>query len=185
MNKPRSLPPPPSLAPAQQAQAAALIVTLKRRLLEECPDLEEDPKLWLDTLDGQTDAVDTIRHLIRASIDADVLAEATRQRQAEIAARAERAERRKQAFRAAAMGLMDLAGIARLSERDFVARIQAGQTSLSQIDLDALPPEFIDTEVVVTRRPLKDRLTAALKAGQTIPGAQLRTGAPFIVISRK
>jgi hypothetical protein len=48
-----------------------------------------------------------------------------------------------------------------------------------------LPPEFIDTEVVVTRRPLKDRLTAALKAGQTIPGAQLRTGAPFIVISRK
>src|SRR3954447_8592422 len=103
MTKPCTLPPPPSLAPAQQAQAAALIVTLKQRLLAECPDLDEDPKLWLDTLDGQTDAVDTIRSLIRAPIDADVLAEATRQRQAEIAARAERAERRKQAFRAAAV----------------------------------------------------------------------------------
>jgi hypothetical protein len=80
---------------------------------------------------------------------------------------------------------MDLAGIARLPEPDFTARIQAGQQSLGQIDLDALPPEFVDTEVVVTRKPLKDRLTAALKAGQTIPGAQLRTGAPFIVISRK
>ena len=124
-------------------------------------------------------------HLIRASIDADLLAEATRKRQAEIAARAERTERRKQAFRAAALNLMDLAGIAKLPEADFTARVQAGQQSLGPVDLDALPPEFVDAEVIVTRKPLKDRLTAALKAGQTIPGAQLRTGAPFIVISRK
>lgn len=184
MNKPRSLPSPPSLAPAQQAQAAALIVSLKQRLLAECPDLEEDPKLWLDTLDGQTDAVDTIRSLIRASIDADVLAEATRKREAEIAARAERAERRKQAFRAAAVTLMGLAGIAKLPEPDFTARVQAGQTSLGQIDLDALPPEFVDVEVTVTRKPLKDRLLADLKAGQTIPGAQLRQGSPFLVVKR-
>ena len=185
MTKLRTQPPPPSLAPAQQAQAAAFIVTLRQRLLAECPDLEDDPKLWLDTLDGQTDAVDTIRNLIRASIDADILAEATRKREAEIAARAERVERRKQAYRAAAVTLMDLAGIAKLPEPDFTARLQAGHQSLGPVDLDALPQEFVDTEVVVTRKPLKDRITAALKAGQTIPGAQLRTGAPFIVISRK
>ena len=152
--------------------------------LAECPDLDEDPKLWLDTLDGQTDAVDTIRQLIRASIDADLLAEATRQRQAEITARVERAERRKQAFRAAAVSLMDLAGIARLPEPDFSARVQAGQSHLGPIDLDALPPEFVDTEVVVTRRPLKDRILAALKAGQTVAGAQLRHGSPFLVVKR-
>jgi uncharacterized Ntn-hydrolase superfamily protein len=184
MSNIRILPSSPSLAPHQQAQAAALIVSLKQRLLAECPDIEEDPKLWLDTLDGQTDAVDTIRHLIRASIDADLLAEATRQRQAEIAARAERAERRKQAFRAAAVTLMDLAGIARLPEPDFNARIQAGQSHLGQLDLDALPPEFVDVEVTVTRRPLKDRILAALKAGQTVDGAQLRQGSPFLVIKR-
>src|SRR5271169_3536297 len=125
MTKSRTPPPsPPTLAPHQQAQAAALIVSLKQRLLEECPDLDEDPKLWLDTLDGQSDAIDTIRHLIRASIDADVLAEAIRQRQAEIAARAERAERRKQAFRTAALNLMELAGISKLPEPDFTARVQ-------------------------------------------------------------
>ncbi len=184
MTKFRTQLPPPSLAPAQQAQAAALIVTLKQRLLAECPDIEDDPKLWLDTLDGQTDAVDTIRNLIRASIDADVLAEATRQRQAEIAARAERAERRKLALRTAAVTFMDLAGIAKLPEPDFTARVQAGQQSLGQIDLDAIPQEFVDTEVVVTRRPLKDRITAALKAGQTVTGAQLRQGSPFLVIKR-
>ena len=80
--------------------------------------------------------------LIRASIDADLLAEATRKRQAEIAARADRAERRKQAFRAAAFALMDLAGIARLPEPDFCARIQPGQPHLAELDLDALPPEL-------------------------------------------
>lgn len=185
MSKTHIPPPPPALAPHQQAQAAALIATLKRRLLDECPDLLDDPKAWLDTLDGQSDAIDTIRQLIRASIDADVLAEAIRQRQAEITERAERAESRKQAFRAAALNLMELAGLTRLPEADFTVRIQSGQISLGPLNLDALPPAFVDTEVVITRRPLKDRIFAALKAGQAIPGAQLRTGAPFIVINRK
>src|SRR3954471_14245147 len=185
MSKTHIPPPPPSLAPHQQAQAAALIATLKRRLLDDCPDLLDDPKLWLDTLDGESDAIDTIRSLISASIEADLLGEAIRKRQAEIADRADRAERRKQAFRAAALSLMEIAGVSRLPEADFVARVQAGQTSLGPIDLDALPPEFVDTEVVVIRKPIKDQLLAALKAGQTIPGAQLRTGTPFIVVSRK
>src|SRR3954451_16752906 len=123
MNKPT---PPPqfSLSPHQRAQTAGLLTTLRRRLLEQCPDLMDDPRAWLDTLDGESDAIDTIRSLIRASIDADVLAEAIRKRQTEIAERAERAERRKQAFRAAALGLMELAGITRLPEADFSARVQ-------------------------------------------------------------
>ena len=115
-----------------------------------------------------------IRNLIRASIDADLLAEATRKRQAEIAARADRAERRKQAFRAAAFALMDLAGIARLPEPDFVARIQTGQPQLAELDVDALPPDYVDVEVTVTRRPLRDRLLADLKAGPRL----LRYGLP-------
>jgi hypothetical protein len=57
--------PPPSLSPLQQAQAANLLVALKYRLIEECPDLLDDPKAWLDTLDGESDAIDTIRSLIR------------------------------------------------------------------------------------------------------------------------
>jgi hypothetical protein len=73
--------------------------------------------LWCDTLDGGSDAIDLIRNLIRASIDADLTAEAARKRRDEITARAERAERRKQAFRAAAFALMAIAGVARLRRR--------------------------------------------------------------------
>jgi hypothetical protein len=39
--------------------------------------------------------------------------------------------------------------------------------------------------VTVTRRPLRDRLLADLKAGQTIPGASLLRGLPFLVVNRK
>jgi Siphovirus Gp157 len=185
MSKPTPPPPPPTLAPHQRAQAAILIQAVKARLLAEDPDIADDPDLLRDMLDGESDAVDLIRALIRASIDADLLAEATRKRQAEIAGRAERAERRKLAFRAAAFALMDLAGIVRLPEPDFLARIQAGQPHLGELDLDALPPDYVEVEVEVSRRPLKERILADLKAGQTIPGAKLLRGLPFIVINRK
>jgi hypothetical protein len=39
--------------------------------------------------------------------------------------------------------------------------------------------------VTVTRRPLRDRLLAALKAGHTIPGASLLRGLPFLDVNRK
>ncbi len=176
---------PLSLSPWQQEQAATLIRSVRERFLAEDPDIAADPDLWRDTLDGESDAIDLIRNLLRASIDADLLAEATRKRQAEIAARAERAERRKQAFRAAAFAMMDLAGIARLPEPDFLARIQTGQPQLGELNLDALPADYVEIEVTVTRRPLRDRILADLKAGQTIPGASLLRGLPFLVVNRK
>jgi hypothetical protein len=185
MSKAHTPPPPPSLSPWQQEQAATLIRSVRERLLAEDPDIAADPDLWRDTLDGETDAIDLIRAFIRAAIDADMLAEAARKRQAEIAARADRAERRKHAFRAAALGLMDLAGIARLPEPDFTARIQAGQPYLAELDVDAIPSDYVDVEVTVTRRPLKDRILADLKSGQTIPGARLLRGVAFLVVNRK
>jgi hypothetical protein len=132
-------PAPPSLAPHQQAQAATLITALKAHLFAEDLDLTADETLWRDIVDGETDALDLIRALIRASIDADLTAEAARQRQTEIA---DRAERRKQTFRTATLGLMDLAGLTRLPEPDFTARVQAGQARLGDLDPNALRPSL-------------------------------------------
>jgi len=123
-------PPPPTLSPYQQEQAATLIRSVRERLLAEDPDIADDPDLWRDTLDGESDAVDLIRNLVRA-------------------------------------------------------RIQAGQPHLGDLDAETLPSDYVEVEVTVTRRPLKDRLLADLRAGQTIPGASLLPGMPFLVITRK
>ena len=53
---------------------ATLIRSVRERLLAEDPDIAADPDLWRDTFDGESDAIDLIRNLIRASIDADPLA---------------------------------------------------------------------------------------------------------------
>jgi Siphovirus Gp157 len=176
---------PPTLAPHQQEQAATLIKSVRARLLAEDPDLAADPDLWRDTLDGESDAVELIRALIRASIDAELLAAAARTRAAEIAGRAARAERRQQTFRAAAFALMDLAGVTRLPEPDFLARIQEGAPQLGELREDALPADYVAVEISVTRRPRKDKILADLKAGKAIPGAALSRGLPFLVIHRK
>jgi Siphovirus Gp157 len=80
---------------------------------------------------------------------------------------------------------MDIAGVTRLPEPDFLARIQAGQPQLAELDLDALPPEYVDIEVTVVRKPLRDRILADLKAGKSVPGASLLRGLPFLVVNRK
>jgi hypothetical protein len=64
----------PSLSPYQQEQAVTLIRSVRERLLADDPDIAADPDLWRDTLDGESDAIDLIRNLIRASIDADITA---------------------------------------------------------------------------------------------------------------
>ncbi len=101
MNNPFIPPLPPALTPPQQGQAAAYIATARARLLAD------DPELLPDILDGESDA---IRGLIRASTDAELFAESARTRQAELAAGAECAERRRLAFWSAALALMEIAG---------------------------------------------------------------------------
>lgn len=185
--RPASRPAPSSavtFSPWQQQQAAAIIQAARQNLLAEDPDIAADPQLWLDTLDGESNAIDIIRGLINAAIDAEMLADATSQRKAEIATRADRAERRKQALRAAALNLMQVAGIEKIPDPAFSARVQKGQQHLSELDVAALPDDYVEVEVTVARKPKKDRILADLKAGQPIPGTSLRAANPYLVINR-
>ena len=177
-------PPVVTLSPWQQQQAAAIIQSARQNLLAEDPDIAADPQLWLDTLDGESNAIDIIREFINAAINAEMLADATSQRKAEIATRADRAERRKQALRMAALTLMQVAGIDKIPDPAFSARVQKGQQHLSELDLAALPDDYVEVEVTITRKPKKDRILADLKAGQAIPGASLRAAHPYLVINR-
>ena len=184
----RSAPPRAAIQrhPLALATAASRRHHPKRRqnLLAEDPDIAVDPQLWLDTLDGESNAIDIIREFINAAIDAEMLADAASQRKAEIAARADRAERRKQALRTAALNLMQVAGVDKVPDPAFSARVQKGQQHLNDLDLAALPDDYVEVEVTVARKPKKDRILADLKAGQSIPGASLRAANPYLVINR-
>src|SRR4051794_17683117 len=122
----RKSPAYPVLSGYQQEQALAMIDAIRARLLAEDPDIAHDETLRRDMIDGETDAIDILRSFVRASIDADKMAEAAKNRAQEVAQRAARFARRKDAFRAAAFALMDVAGIRSVPEPDFLARVQDG-----------------------------------------------------------
>lgn len=174
----------PVLSPYQQEQAIAMVDSIRERLLAEDPDIANDPELLRDMIDGETDAIDILRSFLRASIDADKMAEAAKNRASEIAQRAARFAKRKDAFRAAAFALMDVAGIRSVPEADFLARVQDGKSRIADsLDVNKLPDEYVEIEIV--RKPKMGKILEDLLAGETIPGADLANGVPFLVVQSK
>jgi hypothetical protein len=98
-------------------------------------------------------AIDPIRNFIRASIDAHLLAaEAIRKRQAEITGRAERVERRKQAFRTAAHGAHGTRRHQPACPNLTLSPASSPATDLGQLNLSALPSDYVDVEVTGLRQ---------------------------------
>jgi hypothetical protein len=177
--KPQEQPP---LSAHQVREAMAILSHVRQSLLSADPDIAEDEKLFLDMLDGEGgDAVDVLRAAMRASLEAEAVADG-------IAGRADKLEERKARFRRRAEGLksavvqaMQSIGLPRLEDPEFTLRIQPGQRTARIIDEDLLPGRFVKT----TKEPLRRDITAALKAGEVVAGAALSNGAPIVVVSRR
>lgn len=81
---------------------------------------------------------------------------------------------------------MQVAGVDKIPDPAFSARVRKGQQHLNDLDVAALPDDYVEVEVevMVARKPKRDRILADLKAGQAIPGASLRAANPYLVINR-
>lgn len=62
----------------------------------------------------------------------------------------------------------------------FTISLSEGRSSVSIDDINLLPFEL--TEIVESVRPKLDEIKRRLEAGETVPGASLRTGEPYITI---
>lgn len=162
----------------QLEQAMAVLLSARERLLTEEPDLADDDKLFQDMLDGETDALDVLRRVIRASIEAKALAQAAQARIDEIRERKERFMRRSDALRGMAFAAMDALGLRKMEEGDFTASLRPGQPAVVITDETRLPEAFVR----VKREPDKALISAALKAGQNVDGAELSNGMPTITV---
>lgn len=158
----------------------AQLTALREELVALSPDMITDEALFIDTIDGETDALDVVRSIVRAAIDAEGFAEAVRHRQVELDARKARFEARALACRRAAHACMEALDISKLPAPDFTASIRAGRPSTVITDPDLLPADFI----VTTTRPDKSAIGAALKAGQDVPGAMLSNPQPTLAITK-
>lgn len=143
-------------------QAAAV---LQRALADE-PD--EDGVL-VDPIEAEADLRDRLHSVLRGVLEANKLAEAAgsmiddlRERQARFKARADR-------LRGAAYACMEVLGSSRLEYADVTASTRSAPAKTIVTDESVIPDQFVRLKREIDRAAL----TAALKAGETVEGAEL------------
>ncbi len=161
------------------SRARFILEQVAAELLDQDPQLRDDDTLFLDMLDGEGgDALDLLRLAMRASLEADAQAHACKLRIVQLAERQRRHEGRAEALEAAVHQAMRNLGIPRLRDPEFTASPRDGVMRVEVSDATCLPAAYVRTK----HEPDKAALLAALKAGETIPGAALAQGEETLTV---
>lgn len=144
-------------------------------------ELLEDERLYLDTLEGETDLYELTRRLFN-KIEADEGDGRTLATQiADREARKVRAAERVKANRKAIMALIDCAGLDKITlpEATFSVRDIAAKAIVT--NESAVPEEFTK----IKRSPDMAAIKAEVEAGRAVPGVTLDNGGRSLTIRRK
>lgn len=178
-------PKPPSSFQMEQAMSA--LMSARARMWESWWNEEGDPtiddeeaKEEFASVEGN--AIDLLHAIIRAAIYATDMAKAADERAKAIIERRDRYKRRAEALRGAAFAAMDVLELKRCELPDLLAVVAAGQPSVIYTNEERIPAEF--------RIPQPDKIdkagiSAALKNGHAVEGAELRNGLPTLQIRTK
>lgn len=140
---------------------------------------EIDDETLRDTLEGISDLPEMIVQVLRSSLDDDALAGALRTRIDEMQARLVRLKERYERKREMARWAMESADLRKIQGPDLSAFLRVGSERLEVTDEGQIPPFYL---VPVPPRLDRALLLAALKRGDTVPGARLLPGAPGITV---
>lgn len=151
----------------------------RARLLDDDPEMDD---FVIDEILGPKtgDVKDILARVLRASLDARDMADAAARRRKFISEREGRFESREQNLRGLAFSIMDALGQRKFELGDVMARVQQGRDKVEIVNLNDIPEKYC--EIIVTKKPDRAVMLADMKAGQSIPGAELSNGMPYIVI---
>lgn len=147
-------------------------------LLAAYPELAEDDELRADMLEGSTAAFDVLTRLVNIERDADSMGKAIAARIADLNARRQRAEKRKEAMRALMLRIMRMAGIQKAPLVEATVSVSKGRESVEIVDEALVPPRFLK----VVKTPDKTAIKEALTAGKKVRGAAMKTGGETITV---
>lgn len=142
-----------------------------------------DEEAFLDTLDGETNAMDIADRLIALTLDAEAMVDAIKAQQADLATRAGRKEAQGEAFRAQMLKVLDATGLKKLERPRATISRRAGSLSVRIIDEASIPSQLCT--VKTTTAPDKKAIRAQIEAGEMVPGAELVVGADGVSIRVK
>lgn len=153
---------------------APLIIAYQRareQLLAEHPELEGDPVVLADTLEGLTDAPTVIASFIRKAREDEANADALAGMMKDMGARKSRLQARADKLRASALSMLNAIGLRKLEQPDFTASIRSVPPRVEVEDETAIPDHLCK----IVRTPDKTKLKEALSFGP-VEGARMSNG---------
>jgi hypothetical protein len=157
----------PHPAAVERAMSAAM------SLIASLGDDAEDT-LKLDMLEGETDALEIVRRLIRAALDAESMAEAAKRRVNDLEARRDRFYQRAEQARETVKQMLDALGVNRVVDSEFTVSLKMGPPKVLVTEPEKLADEF--WRIQTTRTVDKPLVKAAIDAGRAVEGAVLSNG---------
>ena len=145
------------------------------------PELEEDAQLLADTIDGETNFERVAEKVLEFIREAETMENAVKERKATMAERQKRYERQGESGRRILISLMKTARVDKVVLTEATISLTKPRDGVSITDLDALPQGFFRSE----RKALPKEILAAIKSGETVPGAELATGEGGVTIRTK
>lgn len=124
---------------------------------------------------------DMLAALCRAADEAEADMESVAARMLALTERQKRHRARIEAYRALIFAALDAAGQTKWKSPEFTVSITPGRPGVVITDPAAIPDAFVR----IKREPDKTAIGAAIASGAEIPGADLRNGAPSLVIRSK
>ena len=151
---------------------AQFVRTQINALIAAYPELEEDATLLADALEGETGLHEILTRLIVERREAETMASAIKEREADLVERRKRFERKADGVKKIMLQLMEVAHQDKVVLTEATLSITKPRESVEVLDLDALPQGTFKLQRVADKAALK----AMLMAGDIIPGAQLQIG---------
>jgi hypothetical protein len=143
--------------------------------------LSDDERLYLDTLEGETDLYELTRRLLGQIEDDEGVQAILAEQIADRTARKQRADERVKHHREAIMTLIQCAGLDKLTLPEATLSVRDVPPKPIVTDEAAVPDDFCK----VTRKPDMAAIKAGVETGAAIPGVSFDNGGNSLTIRRK
>lgn len=160
---------------------AQFVRTQINALIAAYPELEEDATLLADALEGETGLHEILTRLLVERREAETMASAIKEREADLVERRKRFERKADGMKKIMLKLMEASQQDKVVLTEATLSVTKPRTSVEVIDAEALPQGFFRIE----RKPLSSEIKDALESGHPVPGASLSLGNPGLMVRTK
>lgn len=152
-----------------------------KRWADEIRSMTDDQETFLDTLDGQTDAIEVLRRVVIARQEAAAQEAATKDLAAQYVARAKRLGERQTKLTEFMGEILDAIGDKKIALDIATVSRSAGQQRVEIEDETQIPTQLMR----VKSSPDAAAIKAQLKAGVDVPGARLVEGNKSVTVRIK